>query len=149
MDRPELVPSPVADPAVRVRPSWTAHWRWGVVCAYAGAIFSGSAQSTLPSVVEHVWDKLLHSGAYAVMSVLVVWALTSGEWRRVTWRTVALATLICSAYGWSDEFHQLFVPQRSYDLKDLLADATGAAAAAVVAWAWGILLRGRDRSHGV
>jgi VanZ family protein len=48
---------------------------------------------------------------------------------------VLLAIVLAIAYGVSDEFHQRFVPGRSSDVYDVLADAEGAAAAALGAWA--------------
>ena len=45
------------------------------------------------------------------------------------WRGAAWALLAASAYGATDEFHQLFVPGRSCDVFDWLADTTGAALA--------------------
>ena len=39
--------------------------------------------------------------------------------------TVALA--FCSLYGWSDEWHQSFVPGRYSSISDWLADTIGAA----------------------
>jgi VanZ family protein len=124
-------------------------WRWMVVAAYLALVFFLSAQSTLPELPGAPNDKVQHSTAYAVMGVLVTWALVRGEWRRVTCRTVVLATLFCTVYGWTDEVHQLFVPGRQYDLYDLLADATGAFLGAAAAWAWGIIARGGMRTHDV
>jgi len=46
-----------------------------------------------------------------------------------------LALAYYQTYGVSDEFHQRFVPGRSSDVYDLLADAEGAAAASLGAWA--------------
>ena len=114
-----------------------------------GALFTASAQSDLPQLPGNPSDKSEHAAAYGVLSLLVVWALARGRWRSVTLRTIVIATLICAAYGYSDEYHQLFVPNRSYDLKDLAADAAGAALVAGAVWAWGILIRGRSGSDDV
>lgn len=116
-------------------------WRWGAVAAYMLTIFGLSSQSgvSLPSMVS---DKVAHAGLYAGLSSLIAWALTDGDWRRMTLVTVALATVSTVVYGWTDEFHQLFVPSRQYEWLDLAADATGALVAASVLWGWGIIARG-------
>jgi VanZ family protein len=113
------------------------------------AIFWSSSRSALPNLPGHPSDKLLHLAAYAVMSLLVIWASTRGRWRRTTGRVVLLATLICAAYGYSDEVHQRFVPGRQYDLWDLGADVLGGMTAGVAVWAWGIISRGSDRRDAV
>jgi VanZ family protein len=118
-----------------------------------GVLFFLSAQSTLPELPAALpgipADKLAHFVAYSVLSLLVVWATTAGQWRLVTGRTVVIAVVISSAYGYSDEYHQLFVPNRSYDLTDWAADISGASVAAALTWAWSILLRGRHGIHGL
>jgi len=108
-----------------------------------GLLFFASAQSTLPELPGAPSDKLEHFAAYGVLGLLVVWAVVAGQWRSITLRTVVVAVAISSAYGYADEYHQLFVPNRSYDLMDWAADTTGAAVAAALAWAWSILFRGR------
>jgi VanZ family protein len=123
-------------------------WRWVVVAAYMLAIFWSSSRTSLPDLPGHPSDKLLHFGAYAVLSLLVVWAGTSGRWRQTTGRVVLLATLICAAFGYADEVHQRFVPRRQFDLRDLGADVIGGMTAGAAVWAWGIISRGGNR-HGV
>jgi VanZ family protein len=46
--------------------------------------------------------------------------------------------LVVSAYGASDEWHQSFVPGRSTDVRDWIADTIGAALAIglYAGWAW-------------
>jgi VanZ family protein len=124
-------------------------WRWLAVIGYMGVLFFLSAQSALPQLPGAPSDKLEHLAAYGVLSSLVVWAVAAGQWRSVTFRTAVIAIVISAAYGYSDEYHQRFVPNRSYDLMDWAADVSGATAAAALAWAWSILLRGRSRIHGV
>jgi VanZ family protein len=109
-------------------------------------IESSIAGVSLPARVS---DKAAHAALYAVLSSLIIWALTDGDWRCVTWKTVGSATVASILYGWTDEFHQLFVPSRQYEWLDLLADATGAFVAASLLWAWGIIRRGSDPKHGL
>lgn len=123
-------------------------WRWAVVLAYMGVIFAASSRSDV-SIPGNLSDKVAHAGAYALLSTLIVWAVTSGQWTRVSVTTVLGATVASVLYGWSDEVHQLFVPNRQYEVLDMVADAAGAFLAASALWAWGILLRGSARRHGL
>ena len=83
--------------------------------------------------------------AFGILGVLFVWALSKGRLRGISWGTVLMVTLLCAAYGYSDELHQRFVPGRDYDLKDTGADAIGGFLAASAVWAWSILTRGSRR----
>lgn len=65
-------------------------------------------------------DKVAHALAYAVLGALLAWATGRPG------LAVALATL----YGVSDELHQAFVPGRTPDVLDLVADLLGATAGA-------------------
>jgi len=89
-------------------------------------------------------DKVLHAGAYGVLAGLAAWALTRGALRSATGPVLLAAWLLATAYGATDEFHQYFVPGRSADVADLLADALGALAAAGAIRAWGIIARGSE-----
>lgn len=84
-------------------------------------------------------DKLAHTAIYALLGALWVWPW----WRRLQanggrwfagWQPWALA----AGFGACDEIHQSFVPGRSCDAADWLADALGAAAAV---WVWRSLAR--------
>ena len=113
---------------------------------YMAAIFALSSLSQV-SIPGQVSDKWAHAGAYAILSALIVWAWVRGRFTRVTVGTVVLATVASFLYGWSDELHQLFVPNRQFDWLDMVADATGAFASAAALWAWGIISRGSTRTH--
>jgi VanZ family protein len=114
--------------------------RWGPPLLWAAAIFAVSSQPTvprLPSVLS--WDKLQHSVAYAVGGVLIARALGGGR------RAALLAVVLGSLYGASDEVHQLFVPNRSSDPFDWLADTLGVVAAVGL---WHLHLRHSERRAG-
>ena len=85
-------------------------------------------------------DKGEHAFVYAILGGLCFRAL-----RRTTALPVAraavLAVVMGFGYGVLDEVHQLFVPQRSFELLDMAADASGATLGALTAWA-GQKLRG-------
>jgi VanZ family protein len=98
---------------------------------WAGAVFWMSAQPRWRFVPHALLsqDKLLHALAYALGAFLVFGALA----RLGTARAALLASAIAGAYGATDEWHQSFVPGRSADRFDLVADVVGAAAGAALA----------------
>ena len=99
-------------------------WRWGPPLLWAVAIFSVSAQPTVPRLPSVLgWDKLQHSAAYAVGGLLIARALGPGR------RNLLLAVALGSLYGATDEVHQRFVPNRSPDPIDWVADTLGVVAA--------------------
>ncbi len=133
-----------------------AAWlRWSVVLVAAAAIFWESSRPVpaglMPPIPQS--DKLAHALAYAVFAMLVFRALVSrstgipacaGESQTIPTRrddpqmpkkALVLGVILASLYGASDELHQHFVPCRSCDVFDWLAD-TGGAAAAALAWPW-------------
>ena len=141
-----VLPRDEAAPALKDR--LAKHWRWGLVLAYMAVIFALSSASnvTLPGPVP---DKVAHGGAYGVLSALIVWATCRGVWTRVTLTTVLVSTVASLSYGITDEIHQLFVPNRQFEVLDLAADASGAFLAACALWAWGIIPRGSARNYGL
>jgi VanZ family protein len=71
-------------------------------------------------------DKVEHFSEYFI---LAFWA--SFGYARSGRSTTFLTTLtICSVFGILDELHQLFIPGRSCDVFDMLADILGSAAGA-------------------
>jgi VanZ family protein len=112
---------------------------WAPVLLYMALVFYASSLSELPAVASRFSDKLEHALAYSGLGALLVRALAGGLRRRATSHAALLAVVIAAIYGASDEIHQHFVPQRTMDAFDLLADTTGAAVAAVALYAWGII----------
>lgn len=92
---------------------------WVLALAWAGFLFLQSSSSDAGSFLARFpegSDKVVHAIAYAVLAALLT--VASGR--------PAVAVLVAVAYGVSDEVHQAFVPGRSPDVLDLLADAVGA-----------------------
>lgn len=72
------------------------------------------------------FDKLYHAGNFGVLGALLYLA-TGRVW---------LAVLLASLYGVSDEVHQAYVPGRSADPLDWVADTVGAGVAVWVVRLW-------------
>jgi len=113
-----------------------SHWvrsasLWAPPVLYALAIFFSSSLTAPPGPPSHLTDKHVHMLVYAGLAVVLVRALSGGRWSGVTVATTVQAAAIAIAYGASDELHQAFVPDRHSDVADLVADAAGAALAAV------------------
>ncbi|TDB37002.1 MAG: VanZ family protein [Actinobacteria bacterium] len=101
---------------------------WTAVIAWAGVIFWFS--SLTGSQVPGRYGSFGHFGEYAIFGALILLALGAPD-RLLP--TVALA----SAYGITDEVHQLFVSGRQADPVDWLVDTLGALAGALVlSWLW-------------
>lgn len=67
--------------------------------------------------------KCAHFTIYLILGILVISLLS--EYRVVNFKTVLYALLIVFFYACSDEFHQLFVPGRSSEIRDVLIDSSG------------------------
>lgn len=102
-----------------------------------GAIFYVSSLSQPP--VPTGGDKPWHAAAYFGLAVTVARAVVGGLPRRIDLRTAVSAIAIAAAYAVSDELHQMFVPGRFADAKDLVADVTGVLAGTSACWAWGLI----------
>lgn len=98
------------------------------------AIVFASHQPRLPSPEGIPFsDKFAHFGAYGLMATLWVRAFSATT---TPGRAAMLGWLIASLFGVTDEFHQSFVPGRSTEVADWVADTSGAALAAVIYRFW-------------
>ncbi len=100
-------------------------WLWLPPLLYMALIFHFSSESEpLPAVTTVVWDKALHLAAYAGLGVLFCRALRGEDLPLLP--AVLLAIVLTSAYGATDEWHQSYIPLRSSDVQDWVADTIGA-----------------------
>lgn len=81
-----------------------------------------------PSGVSTGWDKSNHALAFASITFASVWALWPHPRQ---WPVLAIAVL---AYGGGIEIAQTFLPPRSGEWLDLLADGVGIALGLLAAW---------------
>lgn len=109
-----------------------------LTAAYAGIIYWESSRDTSSISLSHHTDKLVHFAEFGLLCLLICWALSSVRIGSKNIYKLILAIGITSLYGMSDEFHQLFTPNRSVDIFDWLADTAGAVAAGFL---WQILTR--------
>jgi VanZ family protein len=87
--------------------------------------------SSRPFPEPSVWnvpglDKIVHAMLYSILAVFIFGALYRGQGQLRLKYDFILPILWATLYGLSDEVHQLFVPTRSFDPLDVLADASGA-----------------------
>ncbi len=68
--------------------------------------------------------KCAHLSLYLILGILVISLLR--EYMAIDTKLVLLSLLICFLYACSDEVHQLFVPGRSGEVRDVLIDTLGA-----------------------
>lgn len=68
--------------------------------------------------------KAAHFSEYALLAVL--WVIPLGCMTKTNKKRMIVALLLCIMYAVSDEIHQLFVPGRDGNIKDVLIDTAGA-----------------------
>ena len=66
--------------------------------------------------------KCAHITEYAVLGVTVVYAF----YERISTHHIIIPLVVSALYAASDELHQVFVPGRSGEIKDILIDTAGA-----------------------
>jgi len=106
-------------------------WRWwGPLVLYMAFIFFVSSRSR-PATFDETPDVALHGGAYFLMALLAVRALTRGLREPASRRALFGGLAIAVAYGVSDEWHQSWVPERVGSWLDVAYDGGGALLAGV------------------
>lgn len=103
-------------------------------------LFGFSSLSTVPTPPGGFSFYDAHIAAYAGLGLLTTRALAGGL-PDVRWLSICGAILISSLYGVSDEYHQIFVPGRTFDRLDIVADIAGSTVGAIGAWTWSIIRR--------
>ncbi len=99
---------------------------------YAALIFALSSMTLDIEELRPVltFDKLLHLAEYYILGYLLMRAFATSGVPWLAASPVVAAILVGSAYGLSDEIHQVFVPGRDASPVDFLFDAAGVSLAA-------------------
>ena len=107
---------------------------WVPALAYMALIFALSSMRISAPMIQDVpfQDKGIHFIEYLVLGFVCAYA-TRRTWpgRRPS-RTILLGAFLAAAWGFSDELHQAFVPMRSADYRDFIADVLGSGAGAIL-----------------
>lgn len=111
------------------------HWIPPLIWATILFALSSGPGPEIPIDVKHI-DKIQHAGAFAVLGGLVSRAVAFGVPALGAGKRVVVSGVAATLYGVSDEIHQRYVPRRSPDVLDVVADATGGFLGALAHTAW-------------
>ncbi|MGO4889568.1 VanZ family protein [Anaerobacillus sp. MEB173] len=111
----------------------------GVVEVIVTTIGTVTSSSVNTENFNFIVRKSAHFLAYFLLGVLVLNALRSNGLQ--VYRRMGLAFLICVGYAVSDEVHQIFIPGRSGEIRDVLIDSAGAGVGIGVMWLLGRIFR--------
>lgn len=104
--------------------------------AYAALIFTVSAIPTLnpPPLGLVLEDKILHFIEYGIFSLLLFLAFFTSGKEFFKKHVFVISSVIGIAYALSDEIHQKFVPGRSSEFLDFVADSLGIVLVQIGIW---------------
>ena len=117
-------------PGLQMAREYRRAWLWPLLVA--ALIFFVSSRSRVPEPGIPNIDKVAHFSVYGLLGTLLVRTGFGKRW------APAVALALASAYGATDELHQSFVPGRSMEFADWVADTCGAAVAIgmYTRWTW-------------
>jgi VanZ family protein len=97
--------------------------RWLPVVLWAGVILTATSLPNVPASPGHGADKVAHLAMYGILGALALraaWATARSA------RRLVLTLLSIALFAAVDEWHQAFIPNRSADPADWVADVAGA-----------------------
>jgi VanZ family protein len=99
---------------------------WLPVLACMGIIFQASSipGKDIPPLFP-LQDVIFHFFIYGLLGYFFIRALKNTRADMNPAKAIFIAVVFCFIYGISDEFHQIFVPNRGPSAFDLLIDAAG------------------------
>ncbi len=74
--------------------------------------------------LNHIVRKFAHVAVYFILSILMMNAFVVSGLNK--FKAFIFTIVLCTLYAVSDEVHQIFVPGRSGEVRDVLIDSTGA-----------------------
>lgn len=114
---------------------------WALVIEVATSWPNPPVPGGLP---EHS-DKVVHLVMYGVFGALITRSVGSDGWRSRVFARGLMVVAAISCFGALDEWHQQFIPGRSMELGDWIADTTGALLGFLFStFMAGVVLRRRD-----
>ena len=93
---------------------------------------NGNDSSNQSNFIAEIIRKAAHMSEYAILLLLLYYALSNV----ISKHTLSLSLLVTFIYACSDEFHQLFIPGRSGQFKDVLIDTSGALIMLMIIFLW-------------
>ena len=100
--------------------------------------------------IHHLFRKCGHLTEYAVLALLLWRAIRQTDGKNLrplvapersgggwNWREARLALLLVMLFATTDEFHQLFVPERTSLVSDVMIDTVGGTAGLFALWIMG------------
>ena len=121
---------------MNMRPSLHRALYFGPALLIAIGIFVSSSMSSfgpLEGMPLLEYDKLIHGILYGVLALALLFGLEKGFPRCPPPRSLIYAALGSGLYGLTDEFHQMFVPNRHACWEDVAANFVGATVAVLLA----------------
>jgi len=96
-------------------------------------------QTNMAKAIDHPVRKAAHVTEYLILGILMALLFVSADKANNRNRYSKISFFvkpftICALYAASDEFHQLFVPGRSGQVKDILIDSCGILIGTVIIW---------------
>lgn len=89
--------------------------------------FSSFPGDSLPDLSFEFSDKIIHFTIYLILTISFFIAIYNSSKKNFLNRSPVIYSLIIAIlYGATDEIHQYFVPNRSCDIWDFVANAVGA-----------------------
>jgi VanZ family protein len=87
---------------------------------------SSSSNPIHPEMLFRGEDKVIHAVLYGGLAALVSFGIRGSRKPAAPLVQILVPVVFAALYGISDEFHQSFVPHRTADVWDVVADGVGA-----------------------
>lgn len=88
-------------------------------------IVSSIPQTALPPLQFDFIDKIIHFAVFLIFGLSLILAFYPEHRNQSSFKAVVIILVIGLLYSAIDEFHQFFVPGRSCDIFDWIADSIG------------------------
>lgn len=96
-----------------------------LLTAVAIFIISDQQQIIVPKIGIQIEDKILHFIAYTFFGLTIIYSIYGYRQGINKKKLLTILLVVGSLYALSDEFHQYYVPGRSADVWDFIADFLG------------------------